>query len=361
MAGSGEVQVAYIMDSFAEKTLRDSDESTDKTSIDADESPDSDEHDEYGDDVWDLPVMPTRQKSDSFATPSLRANSMPKRQQSAPSPFVGKLCSGTPSRLDKLIASLEPCSPKDAGFDDVLFNAFQPARQGTDSSSLPDEGFCRQETEQCWPEWSLVPKLPLQTQPLQTHLANLEDGSNDVKSPETSAFLPGDAPPLPQFGDTLGGNPGFGMLSNNAISQAMMMQACASSTLHYLMTTDTVPANNEGGLQETSGNSENYHRRKYPSLIDLAAEQQQSQQKPMKQQPPQRKNNQKKMSKPKATRHIGSRDAADAQCQGGAHGDPSSQRIPKFCPYCGGKALAKFKFCQYCGEDLDAFHKKQSM
>lgn len=365
MIGSKEVQAAFATGkleaaafesnatSFAETSLRDSDESLDSA-----------ECSEGGDDVWELPVMPTRQKSDSFANPILRSPlAMPKRQQSAPSPLIAKLNAGEPSRIENIASSMDPYLAKDTAFDDVILTSFQPGRQMTDSLSLPDEGFCRQETEQFWPVWP----------PLQAPPASVDNGLNVAKTIDTTVPFPemqpstcgeaaGKSPTLP-FGDVPAGNTGVGMLTSTAITQMMMMQACASSALQYMAS--DIPADSELDLdakgQEVPDNSAMNRRRKFPSLIDLAAEKQQQQQQLAGKPQQQRKKDQKKL-KPKSTFPMGARGApvAPVAQQGGAPGDASMPRVPKFCPYCGGKALHQFKFCQFCGENLIAFHNKHS-
>lgn len=319
MPGDAQVRAAYVLECFAEKKLLDSD-----GCLESDEP-----SDEYCEDVWELPIMPTRQKSDSLTAAKLSffEASPLQRQQSAPSPVVGNLVASP-----QLKCVPPPCATNDVDEDadfGVILNSFQLSPQLTEFSLL-DDGFCRQETEQCWPVWP----------PAGCPLASADNSCDVANSNTTTTSMPGGSEGVVMGGD---------------VNKAMMMQACAASAMQYMLTTQAQAQANKGDSsgfwKETPDSSNMRYRRKYPSLIDLAAEKQQLQQPAWQQQ---NKIN-KTYDRPKPMRPVGGLYAAFAHEEDGTRGHASGQKSAKFCPYCGSKALHQFKFCQFCGHSLSPF------
>lgn len=381
--------MAYVKGSFTEETM-----------LVPDEDMDTDEFNEDGDDVWELPAMPRRQKSDSFATSTRHllndtpAFVIPKRQQSAPSSVLAAYVKRGFAE-ESVLASNEGLDDDLGQHDDDIWKvAAMPKKQISDSFVAPThrllddaipaflfpkrqlsappglENICSQIPWQHEPpiptlsqtstiegdgaddaddaSWNLSPldhQVTEQRWPVWIPPVNTNQGSDDAKSVSTTASSAGDMSQS-QSGE-MGEKIGETAVADSTFVQAMMMK-CAASALPYMYVESKTSAGTGVGRTSPTQEVVSAHRRRSPSLIDLAAQKQKGQQ--QKSERKQQRKNNTNNAKTKAAAPIGAQDFAPQPGLG--RGDASIMSIPKFCTFCGAKTKPQFKFCAVCGVNL---------
>lgn len=229
------------------------------------------------------------------------------RQVLEPEPFVKQ----SPSMLAQHELLADDCIVKPSQLAPDVFDL-----------SLPDEGFCRQETEQCWPDWVSSGASPMG----MTMTPQGEARSGGIAEPAVSPEAGGPnenitqdaSQPVFQYMWLLGGNENPKLVAG-ANGYPCLPQEDARNPRRRL------------------------RRRKVPSLIDMAAKDQRQRQR---QEDPQVKATTFAATASTATR-PNARDQAEGDC-----GGTSKQFGGKFCPFCGGTTVPQSKFCTFCGADL---------
>lgn len=310
---------------------------------------------DYGDDICEIQSF-LRQMS--APAPSI---AMSKGHISAPTPPNSRLISNMQARHEKeRKQSMEPVS-ESADADDQISNPFLFVRAETELS-LPDEGFCRLETEQCWREWPVNAATASPTGVCTDIVSNDGVGNSMQTMPS-----PYPAPAHHFDGAPARGRPNYPCVwttegvsfktqENQAEQQVIGTRDLAAALRAFA---GEVDADKAMGVDAPKGNGRTRpprrRPRKAPSLIDVAAKQLVKQEK--------RAQRQLQQSTKAAQRIRSASNAnnarSNADAQGGMHGRSATQQSveKRFCPFCGGSVLTNFKFCQFCGADV-ATHMK---